>query len=792
MSERFLSRGRSGEVFVELILEGDVAPGMLRAQGIEVNTVAGRFMTARCPLGLLTALLAMPGIDRVQVADRCKPSLDQSIPDAFVDALRTVPPPAFSGQTGAGVLVAIVDSGIDLVHGDFRLPDGRTRLLYVWDQTATGGTPPSGFTYGAEWDSAAINDGLSSETNPDGHGTHVLGIAAGDGSATGNGLPAFTYVGVAPEADLMAVKTTFATTGIIDGVSYIFTKAASLGKQAVVNLSLGTQDGPHDGTYGFDTMVNALTGPGRIVVASAGNNGEDDMRGQLDLNGTTPQNMTMNVPTYTRNAGVQNDFILFTGWYEGGDQISMTITTPGGTTIGPIVPGASSTGNNTTEGYVNAYNSVTTPSNGDNEIYVEIFDAFSTRPPAAGTWTFRFTPLSLGSTGVVDMYIFASQLGSGFTLPRWVQGLAFGGVVSSPGSADSVVTVAAHTTKDCWDSVDGLRYCWNPRPTLGAIASFSSQGPRRDGVLKPDLSAPGFGVTSAKSPLYGPPTPLIAPDGVHHVEAGTSMSSPHVTGAVGLLLAQPAWAGSSPSAIKQRLRSTARGDAFTGMLPNGTWGYGKLDAAAAAAPLFVVTVPYPPKAAQIPPGKPDSVRVAVAGGSADSVVIDLSLDGGASYTMPLGTLYTVSPGPPRKLEYFVDGSMITLEAKVRATAYSSAAGTAVGHSDSLFIIGAPVAVEAEPTPAAPRFALEANRPNPFNPVTTIVFEIPRAGRATLRIYSVRGALVRTLVDEPLPAGRYSARWDGRDDRGVGLASGIYIYELDEGGRQASRKMSLLK
>jgi len=791
LSDRFLSHGPNGQVFIDLILEGDIAPGLLRSRGIEVNTVTGKLMTARCPLGLLQALLQMPGLDRVSVADRCQSYLDNSALDVRVSTLRTVPPPAFTGQTGAGVVVGDVDTGVDLAHPDFRNPDGTTRLLSLWDQTATAGTPPAGFTYGAEYSAATINAGSSPETDTDGHGTHVMGIAAGNGSATGNARPAYTYVGMAPQADMIAVKSTFATSAIVDGVNYIFQRAAALGKQAVVNLSLGTQDGPHDGTYGFDTMINALTGPGKLVVASAGNAGSDDHHGRLDLNGTTPQSMTLTVPTYTKNPGTQNDYLLFSGWYEGGDVVSMTIVTPTGFTIGPIGPGTQSTGNNTTDGYVNAYNAVTTPANGDNEIYVEVFDALSNRAPRTGAWEFRFTPISLSSTGVVDMYLYADNLGNGSVLSRWAQGLAFGGVVGSPGSADSVITVAAHTTKDCWIAVDGNQYCWNPKPPLNAIASFSSQGPRRDGAQKPDLSAPGFGVTSTKSSAYNPATALIAQDGVHHIEAGTSMSAPHVAGAVALLLARADWTGQGPSAIKGRLRSTARTDAFTGSVPNATWGYGKLDIQAAAAPLFLATVPYPPKGAQIPPGKPDSVRVIVAGAPADSIELDLSTDGGATYPTRLGSLYTVAPGPPRTLTYFVDGSMVTLQAKVRATAHAGAT-TASATSDSLFIIQAPTAVEIVATSPAPRFALERNSPNPFNPATVIRFEVAAAGKTTLRIYSARGSLVRTLADEWLPAGGYRVRWDGKDSRGNSAASGVYFYKLEEGGRSLTRKMSLLK
>jgi hypothetical protein len=269
------------------------------------------------------------------------------------------------------------------------------------------------------------------------------------------------------------------------------------------------------------------------------------------------------------------------------------------------------------------------------------------------------------------------------------------------------------------------------------------------------------------------------------------MSAPHVSGTVAILLAQAAWSGKSPSAIKARLRATAHADAFTGSVPNDVWGYGKLDAEAAAAPLFIATVPYPPKGAQIPPGKIDSVRVVVGGAPADSVEIDLSTNGGASYPTRLGTLYALSPGITRGLSYFVDGSMATLQAKVRATAHSGGT-TFAATSDSLFLIQAPAAVEIESASPKPAFALAPNTPNPFNPATTIHFELAERGRAALRIYSAQGRLIRTLMNEPLPAGAYRVRWDGTDDAGHGVASGIYFYELKEGARSLTRRMSLLK
>jgi subtilisin family serine protease len=790
MHERFLSRRADGAVMVDLLLEGSVSPSLLRARGIEVNTAAGGWMTARCPLGLLGVLLETDGIERIRVAERCEPYLDVSVLDAGVSTLRTVGADDITGQTGEGIIVGIVDTGVDLAHPDLRFPDGRTRVLSIWDQSATTGTPPGGFTYGAEFDSTAINNGTATETDTDGHGTHVITTAAGNGRATGNGFPARTYVGVAPEADVVAVKTTFATSAIIDGVHYVFTKAALLGKKAVVNMSLGTQAGPHDGTYEFDTMVSALTGPGKIVVASAGNKQNDDIHGRITLNGTTPGSMTLSVPSYTKNPGTVNDYLVFSGWYGGLDNVSVTVISPSGDTVGPVLQGENAS-LNSLDGQINVYNATTFPPNGDYEIYIEIFDEMSARAPQPGTWTFTFTPVTLDGNGVVDVWLFGNSLGSAGAQAKFVQGLATYNVIGSPGSADSVIAVAAHVTKNCWDSADGLNHCWSPVPPLDAIAPFSSTGPLRDGTLKPDLSAPGDGVAAARSANSSFPIELVAPDGVHAMLAGTSMSAPHVTGAVALLLAQPAWSNAGPSAIKQRLQSTARADAFTGAVPNATWGYGKLNAAAALAPLATLQIVRPEKGSYMPPGRQDSVAVTMVGATADSVMLELSTDGGATYPYVLGTLYGVAPGPPRALTFFVETDWATLEAKVRGTARFGSS-TVTGTSDSLFVIQSPVGVMAATAQGTPRLTLEANRPNPFNPVTSIGFELPKGGRATLRVYSVQGALVRTLVDRTLPAGRFSVAWDGRDERGASLGSGLYLSELVADGKRLTRKMSLLK
>src|SRR6185369_17335714 len=143
------------------------------------------------------------------------------------------------------------------------------------------------------------------------------------------------------------------------------------------------------------------------------------------------------------------------------------------------------------------------------------------------------------------------------------------------------------------------------------------------------------------------------------------------------------------------------------------------------------------------------------------------------------------------LQFFVDASMMTTQGKIRAVSRNGAS-TLIGQSDSLFTVGVPAGVEPDPVPAQPRFALSTNAPNPFNPVTTIHFGLDRSGPAALRVYSIGGALVQTLLESSLPAGRYHAVWDGRDRSGRPVGSGVYIYRLDQGDRHLARKMSLLR
>jgi flagellar hook assembly protein FlgD len=103
----------------------------------------------------------------------------------------------------------------------------------------------------------------------------------------------------------------------------------------------------------------------------------------------------------------------------------------------------------------------------------------------------------------------------------------------------------------------------------------------------------------------------------------------------------------------------------------------------------------------------------------------------------------------------------------------------------------PSGESSPPLPGA-RFSLEQNYPNPFNPSTAITYSLPQSGHCRLVIYDVRGRLIRVLVDRETGAGRYCVLWDGRDEAGRPVGSGVYLYKLTAGEKQEIRRMVLLK
>lgn len=590
------------EAQLDVFITGAITREELEAMGVTVRTALPGVFTAYVPAAVVDQLAAHSRVSSVRGAAVCQQYLDVSVPTTGANLLRGAGP-VFAGLNGAGVLVGDVDSGIDFKHDDFKDTGGLSRILYLWDQNnTTSVVPPAGYSYGHEWTKASIDGGTCTEldggtlASGGGHGTHVMGIAAGDGSA---GSTPFMYAGMAPMADIAMVATTFYDTAILDGVNYIMGRATATGKNCVVNLSLGSQYGPHDGSSPFEAGLDALSGPGRVVCVAAGNDASTStfLHGGMDVPaGGDSMKFTIGGGTTSGRA------VEFNGWYNAPDNMVVKLRSPGnliitlnpGQTYGTLSGTTGFPTNNTgVNGRVYMENAVFTSSNGAREIYLIMQASGTGTGGITGVWTVYCTPTSMsGPTSRVDMwkdYVSTTALTANFSLKQ-----SNDHITAEPSNARRVITVAAWETKNSWVSCNaGNTYTYSGPAPIGAIATFSSIGPSRDGFQKPDIAAPGMGIGAARSAdASGTCAAFVYQlndGGVHMINQGTSMAAPHVTGATALLFQKfGAW---TPEQVKSYLFSHATIDANTGAPWNTTWGNGKLHLGDLIDPTVAVTSP---------------------------------------------------------------------------------------------------------------------------------------------------------------------------------------------------------
>ncbi len=549
---RFGIHMRKEEPHLRVLLhfEGSLE-GAIQA-GFQPSSTAGEIAAGSIAASDLDALQKAPNVTFVESSRPLRSELDKSIPEIGADKVWN----HSAGDKGGDVIVGIIDSGIDYQHPAFR-SNNNSRILAIWDQKlvpdpSLSETNPVGFNYGVEFDKSQIDSALLSgiqirhTDSAGGHGTHVTGIAAG------NGATANVYVGVAPEADILVVATNLVTNlgdsaNTLDAINYMLDKASTLKRPIVINLSQGDNLGPHDGTSLLEQGVDGLLGkPGRAIVKSAGNNGAQDIHARFSLGAHAVFNLPFDVPT----GDTTPDSIDM--WYSGQAHLQVRLLLPNGTASAKVVPPSSVPVMVTLPNGNGAFivSTLSNPFNQDHQIYIQLWPGtFSFIQP--GQWQIELTELQ-GFSTEVNAWIEAGSPIPNFSGP----GVTREGTITVPGTAQQIITVGAYTTK----------------APLGAgdMPGFSSWGPCRKGLPRPDLTAPGQTIDSAN---------LTGGGSAYAAQEGTSTAAPHVTGAIALMLAQDA--SLTQTQIKNHLVATARQDTFTGTPPKSGWGAGKLDVDAA-------------------------------------------------------------------------------------------------------------------------------------------------------------------------------------------------------------------
>ncbi|MBS3812277.1 S8 family serine peptidase [Candidatus Bipolaricaulota bacterium] len=608
----------------------------VKGTGVDVGSVAGDVITAVGTLEQVEELSQLASVDYVEASRRVEFHLNESVPLIGAAKLHRQDP----RLTGEGVIVGDVDTGIDYDHRDFRggVNDQESRILYIWDQTENHGPTPAVFRYGTEYKKSDIEYDIAEDFGPDagrvgekdtgGHGTHVTGIMASDGSSNPDPSKYPYYVGMAPEAEIIMVKANLSTPTestakyVVDGVNYIFRKADRLAKPVVVNLSLGMHNGPHDGTSLFSRALEQLDGPGRLIVVSAGNEGADTIHAGTSLLPGDNAQVIFQVG-HDGESGTSRGIAAINTWYSSDSQFSVKVASPGGDVL-LTAPHGAQTSSATDDGciFVDNASAGQNPLNGDNELEIQVFGTGFQGCPVdmkKGLWGFQITAPEGTSGGRFDSWYYWNSDGGKFEGPDSDSRMTIG----IPGVAEDLITVGAEMTRTSWVNVNGVKKSYGDLyasffspSNKGNIAYFSSRGPTRDGRTKPELTAPGMAVVSA---LAGAHVPVlksegdykdwVVEDGLHLAMQGTSMSAPIVSGQVALMLQEDP--NLTPAQAKQKLLGTVKVDQYTsvgfdpavlhnggnpsnpfsrnvGPVSNNTWGHGKMDSARAARTLGLV------------------------------------------------------------------------------------------------------------------------------------------------------------------------------------------------------------
>lgn len=419
----------------------------------------------------LSAIAALPEVEYMEKPKKLYYNLDFSRSISCINAVQETAS-ASPGQavrlSGQGVLVGIVDSGIDYFHPAFRKADGSTRIAYLWDQSMQrdDSRVPIDYGYGQQYSMEDINAALEVGNRTEGqqivpatdrgsgHGTSVAGVAAGNGA----GSAGLQYRGVAIDSELIVVKlgrsdTDFAgTTEVMEGMDYILRKSLSLQRPVAINLSFGTNMGAHAGNSLFEDYITSLNGVWKnVIVAASGNEGDARHHASVNL-----VDLPVEIPFVI---GQNERSLSLQIWKEYADDFLIEIETPSMTRVPVLAQNLIGTTYDTGTTRIFFYYGNPTPYSARQEIYMEWIPAMEGGFIESGIWKIYLTPQNIRD-GQVELWlptVEAIGLSTGFLFPEPNTTL------TSPSSARKIIAVGAYRAEN------------------DSVASFSGRGNTADG-----------------------------------------------------------------------------------------------------------------------------------------------------------------------------------------------------------------------------------------------------------------------------------------------------------------------
>ena len=558
-------------------------PQNLSDLGIMVGKPIGSVVSLKVPLNQLATITSLPGLESMQIAAKIENLLDKAVTDIRADSVHVgigLP----QGYTGKDVYIGVTDWGFDYTSPMFYDTSlSESRIIAAWDQFKTSGPSPNGFNYGTEY--ASPQSLLSAECDTSNvynyftHGTHVAGIAAGSGAG-------LAYRGVAFESKLLFVTFTFNVASVLDAWEWMYQKALADGKRLVINMSWGIYHfGTLDGSSLLSQAITAYTDLGVIFVNSGGNNGNVNFHLKKTFSNDVLKSK-IDFYDYNANANMWGQSIH--SWGEVGNNFSNGIIVTN--SAGLILVESPYYATNNTPSFIDTfiiagldtvwYNisaDAVHPLNNKPQMRLRVKNTNTSLKillkSTADTGTVHYWNLTELTNDVGNWGMPFSTSGSGTSAGNNLNG------ISEPACSDDVITVGAYASQ--YSASNG---------TLvgGGIASFSSIGPRYDGAMKPDISAPGVAVISSISSYtdaaFTSSGSVDFNGRTYHFAkfSGTSMSSPMVAGVAALILDANPYL--SARQVKEIIMETARQDNITGIIPvegSTRWGAGRVNAYAA-------------------------------------------------------------------------------------------------------------------------------------------------------------------------------------------------------------------
>lgn len=589
----------------------------LSVMGYDIDYTLADMAMISLPLCDVDSLVAQDWVRQVSFGGEATPLLDMARGATGVDAVHDGTADGLEHQyTGAGVIVSLYDTGLDPNHINFLNDDKSSRVKGI--TTVTGAAASQQY-----YESKRQISSFTTENSGETHGTHVLGIAAGSykgdaefAGTTGN-MP---YYGVATGADIVVGCGSLSNNCILKGVKYAVDKSKELGKPAVINLSLGSTTGSHDGLSTFGRQLNEL-GKDAIIVVAAGNDGDIPMGlTKLFAEGDT-QLKTFPAPYNISSGAINNTSPNYNGTIEiyGSDnrpfKCSVVIYTRRGLT-GEITDqytveastsgkrtylGGSSTGSqyvklknfdaaSSSTSYMDISSNVDTYSN---RYSVTINHHLDMRAESTRSYIGLIIEGEPGQR--INMYgNCANQSDTGVYstfIDRYIEGWSSGspdGSINDMACGENVIAIGSFNTRKQWPLINGTvrRYSGSGYDE-GKISGFSSYGTMSDGSTLPDVAAPGCGMISSVSAYYSKLNESaicgMTESSIRNYHwdnmQGTSMAAPFASGVFAL------WLEADPTLtiadIKRIVKATSKRDSYVNSddVP-AHWGAGKIDALA--------------------------------------------------------------------------------------------------------------------------------------------------------------------------------------------------------------------